>query len=228
MKLYSNVCIDGNTSIGEATQIFPFVTIGYVPQDLKYNGEHSKVIIGTNNTIREHVTIHLGTQKGGMLTKIGNNCLLMVGSHIAHDCIVGNNVIMANNATLAGHVVIGDYAIIGGLSAIHQFVRVGHNAILGGVSALVQDLIPYGSAKGARATLESINIVGMKRRGFDRQIIQTVLKAFKYLFASSDYTFTKRLEDVKKQYTNNRCILEIISFLESPSTRNTCMMLNKK
>src|SRR6185369_14225842 len=149
----------GNTQIGENTKVFPFASIGHAPQDLKYKGEKSKLVIGKNNVIREHVTINPGTEGGGMLTQIGDNCLLMVGAHVAHDCRVGNNVIMANNATLGGHVLVDDFAIIGGLSAVHQFVRIGKHAIVGGMSGVENDVIPYGSVIGERASLAGLNLV---------------------------------------------------------------------
>ena len=169
VNLHSHVHIEGITCIGENTTIFPFAAIGFPPQDLKYNGEKSSVLIGKNNTIREHVTIHSGTKLGRMETVTGDSCLFMVGSHIAHDCIVGNNVVMANNATLAGHVVIEDNVIIGGLAAVHQFVRIGRYSIIGGVSAVVNDVIPYASVAGDRAKLLGVNTRGLRRTWFQQQ-----------------------------------------------------------
>ncbi len=225
VKLCSHVCIDGRTYVGEETQIYPFASIGHIPQDLKYDGENSEVIIGKNNTIREYVTIHPGTKQGNMKTTIGNNCLFMVNSHIAHDCIVGNNVILANNATLGGHVTVGDYAILGGLSAVHQFVRIGAHAIVGGVSAIVEDLIPYGSAAGKRANLLGINITGMKRRNFARAEIHAVRHAFKEIFGQAQHyeSFAKRVELVMSKYGHIQSVAEIISFLRDNSVRSICL-----
>ena len=179
VKIYSHVNLDGYTIIGSDTQIFPFASIGTVPQDLKYKGEKSKLLIGSNNIIREYVTMNPGTKGGGLITKIGNNCLFMIGSHVAHDCFIGNNVIMANNATLAGHVCIDDFAILGGLSAVHQFVRIGKHAMVGGMSGVENDVIPYGSVMGDRAFLSGLNIIGLKRRGFNRNEIQDLRTVFR-------------------------------------------------
>jgi len=168
VSLLAHVVIEGRTTIGAGTRIFPFASIGFEPQDLKYRGEESSLEIGSNNTIREYVTMNPGTAGGGMVTRVGNNSLFMVGVHIAHDCQVGDGVVMANNATLAGHVVIEDHAILGGLSAVHQFCRIGRHAMVGGLSAVVRDVIPYGQATGDRARLSGVNIVGMQRSGFSR------------------------------------------------------------
>ena len=156
--LISHAVVEGRTKVGENTTIYPFASIGHRPQDLKYQGEPSTLMIGRNNTIREHVTMNPGTEGGGMVTKVGDDCLFMVGSHVAHDCQLGNSVIMANNATLAGHVEVGDYAVLGGLCAVHQFVRIGRHAMIGGKSAVESDVIPYGSVLGNRAYLSGLNI----------------------------------------------------------------------
>ena len=168
VTLEAHVVIGGRTAIGAQCHIFPFASIGLAPQDLKYDGEPSELIIGDNNIIREHVTMNPGTTGGGMVTRIENNCLFMVASHVAHDCKIGNHVIMANNATLAGHVEIGDWAILGGLAAVHQFVRIGRHAMVGGMSGVENDVIPYGSVVGNRAQLAGLNVIGLKRRGFSR------------------------------------------------------------
>ena len=173
--LHSHVVIDGQTVVGEGTNIYPFASIGLPPQDLKYKGEDSSLIIGARNQIREHVTMNPGTEGGGMKTIIGDDCLFMIGSHVAHDCIIGNHVILANNATLGGHVQVGDFAIIGGLSGIHQFVRIGAHAMVGGMSGVEQDLIPYGSAMGERAKLRGLNLIGLQRRDFSREDINLSL-----------------------------------------------------
>ncbi len=221
VELFSHVCIDGHTRIGEKTQIYPFASIGYAPQDLKYNGEKSLLIIGANNIIRENVTIHPGTHKGSVQTTIGNDCLFMVGSHIAHDCIVGNNVIMANNATLGGHVTVGDNAIIGGLAAVHQFVRIGRNAIIGGVSAVVQDVIPFGSAAGDRAKLIGINIIGMQRHNHTKEEIHAVRKAYQKIFLEKNHTFHDRVESLAKEKEDG--VLAIVNFLRNSSSRSICL-----
>lgn len=224
VRLISHVCIDGYTKIGASTVIYPFASIGFTPQDLKYNGEKSTLQVGKNNTIREYVTMHPGTSGGTLQTVVGDNCLFMVGAHVAHDCIVGSHVIMANNATLGGHVVVGDYAIIGGLSAVHQRVRIGSHAIVGGMSGIAEDVIPYGNAKGERANLAGINIVGMRRRGFVAETIHEIQDAYVYLFdAKSEDTFNARLNALKNKYASNAAIIEIIEFLDKAGSRGFCM-----
>ena len=220
--LHAHVCIAGLTTIDEGTQIFPFASIGYQPQDLKYAGEPSVLTIGSHNVIREHVTINPGTEGGGMITKVGNRCLFMVGSHIAHDCQVGNHVILANNATLAGHVTVGDGAIIGGLSAIHQFVRIGRHAIIGGMSGVEKDVIPYGSVLGERADLAGLNLVGLKRRNVDREVIHALRGAYRELFESHEGIFAERIRVVRDMYANDE-VQEVLDFLEANTDRSFCM-----
>ena len=222
VKIYSHVNLDGYTIIGSDTQIFPFASIGTVPQDLKYKGEKSKLLIGSNNIIREYVTMNPGTKGGGLITKIGNNCLFMIGSHVAHDCFIGNNVIMANNATLAGHVCIDDFAILGGLSAVHQFVRIGKHAMVGGMSGVENDVIPYGSVMGDRAFLSGLNIIGLKRRGFSRNEIQDLRTVFRLIF-SIEGTISERLKDAGKMYKKNKVVMEIVNFIKlKNSSRAIC------
>ena len=221
--LKSHVTIGGNTSIGKNCTIYPFASIGHAPQDLKYKGEKSRLIIGDNNVIREHVTMNPGTEGGGMLTQIGNNCLFMVNAHVAHDCRIGNNVILVNNATLGGHVEIGDFAIIGGLSAIHQFVRIGHHAMIGGMSGVEHDVIPYGSVIGERANLAGLNLVGLKRRGFDRDTIHALRNAYKTLFEDSEGTLAERAEKVKADYGAVEAVLEILGFMGDKGSRSLCI-----
>ncbi len=221
VKLVAQVHISGNTKIGDNTKVFPFASLGTQPQDLKYNGEEVFLEIGSNNSIREHVTMNPGTMQGGHYTRVGNNCLFMMGSHVAHDCVVGNNVILANNATLAGHVQVGDNAIIGGLSAIHQFVRIGANAMVGGMSGIESDVIPYGNAFGERASLNGLNLVGLKRKGFNRESINVLRGAFKELF-SQEGTLEERLKKTKQTYQSNPEIGEIVSFLENAKDRAVC------
>jgi len=216
--LRSHVVVDGRTSVGAGTQIYPFASIGLPPQDLKYRGEDSRLVIGRNNVIREYVTMNPGTEGGGMETRIGDNGLFMIGAHVAHDCRVGNNVIMVNNATLGGHVVIGDFAVIGGLAAVHQFVRVGAHAMIGGLSGVEQDVIPFGTVTGERASLSGLNIIGMKRRGFDRDAIHGLRSAFKSIF-NDEGTLGDRVDAVANIHAENEAVRQVIEFIRSESTR---------
>ncbi|MEC7488444.1 MAG: acyl-ACP--UDP-N-acetylglucosamine O-acyltransferase [Pseudomonadota bacterium] len=219
--LTSHVVLSGRTEIGPNCRIYPFTCLGLPPQDMKYEGEPSTLKIGANNIFREQVTVNPGTQGGGMITSIGNNCLLMVGAHVAHDCRVGNQVVMANNATLAGHVSVEDYAIIGGLSAIHQYCRVGRHAMVGGMSGVENDVIPYGSVMGDRAHLSGLNIIGMKRRGFSRSDITALRKAYRLMFAEEG-TLSERLEDVLESFAEHDAIMEVVNFIRSDSSRAIC------
>ena len=225
--LKSHVVIDGDTTIGKNNTIFPFATVGLVPQDLKFAGENSQLIIGDNNTIREHVTIHLGTKDGGMITKIGNNCLLMVGVHVAHDCLIGNDVILANNATLAGHVQIDDNVVIGGLSAVHQFVRIGKGAMIGGMSGVENDVIPFGLVMGERAHLAGINLVGMKRQNISRDEIHALRNFYKQVFENDgDANFLNRVTEVSQDFSQNSTIQEVMNFINSETSRSFCKPKN--
>jgi UDP-N-acetylglucosamine acyltransferase len=216
-----HICIDGNTVIGNNNIIFSFAVIGEIPQDLKYKGEKSQLIIGNNNRIREHSTIHLGTESGNMVTIIGDNCLLMIGSHVAHDCVIGSNVILANNATLAGHVEVGDYAIIGGLSAIHQFVRIGKHAMIGGMSGVENDVIPYGMVMGERAFLAGLNLVGLKRRGFERESIHALRSFFKQLFIEeNNKSFSEKIAKLAANYDQD-IVKEVIAFINSQTSNRS-------
>jgi UDP-N-acetylglucosamine acyltransferase len=217
--LHSHVSIAGDTEIGEGTQIFPFASLGHAPQDLKFKGEKSRLIVGKHNTIREHVTMNPGTEGGGLLTQVGDNCLFMVGTHVAHDCIIGNHVIMANNATLAGHVHVGDGAIIGGLSAVHQFVRIGAGAMIGGMSGVESDVIPFGSVIGERAWLAGLNLIGLKRRKLERSDIHALRNAFKALFESDEGTLAERAEKVKAEYGDTIAVAEVLQFMGADSSR---------
>ncbi|MEK6745721.1 MAG: acyl-ACP--UDP-N-acetylglucosamine O-acyltransferase [Pseudomonadota bacterium] len=222
-RLLSHVAISGNTTIGENCQIFPFASIGFAPQDLKYHGEPSELTIGNNNVIREYVTINPGTEGGGMLTQVGNNCLFMVSSHVAHDCKLGNNVILANNATLAGHVEVGDFSIIGGLAAIHQFVRIGSHAVIGGMSGVEHDVIPYGSVMGERANLAGLNLIGLKRRGFDRDTIHALRNAYKMIFEEEEGTLAARADKARTVYSEVSAVLDILSFMDDKGSRSLCI-----
>jgi UDP-N-acetylglucosamine acyltransferase len=222
-RLVSHVSISGNTTIGKNCQIFPFASLGHIPQDLKYHGEPSSLEIGDNNVVREHVTMNAGTEGGGMLTKVGNNCLFMVGAHVAHDCKLGNHVILANNATLAGHVEVGDFCIIGGLAAVHQFVRIGAQAVIGGMSGVEHDVIPYGSVMGERANLAGLNLVGLKRRGFDRDTIHALRNAYKMIFEESEGTLALRAEKAKEEYKEFAAVQDILSFMSDKGSRSLCV-----
>ncbi|MCD8497325.1 MAG: acyl-ACP--UDP-N-acetylglucosamine O-acyltransferase [Alphaproteobacteria bacterium] len=219
--LKSHVVVEGHTSIGENCRIFPFSSLGLAPQDLKFAGEESTLVIGDNNTIREYVTMNPGTKDGGMETIVGSNCLFMVSSHVAHDCRVGNNVIMANNATIAGHVTVGDHAIIGGLSAVHQFVRIGSHAIIGGMSGVENDVIPYGRVKGERAHLAGLNLIGLERRGFGKDDIRLMQRAFNQMFGEEG-TLDDRLESVARDFANDDTVMEILSFAREKTRFPLC------
>lgn len=221
VSLAAHIVIDGWTTIGEGTRVFPFAAIGLEPQDLKYQGEASSLVIGRHNTIREYVTLNPGTAGGGMVTRVGDHCLLMVGAHVAHDCQIGDHVIMANNATLAGHVVIEDYAILGGLSAVHQFVRIGRHAMIGGMSGVERDVIPYGQVMGDRARLAGLNIIGMQRRGFSRDDIQGLRSAYDFLF-SADGTLSDRVNEAAERFGGIAPVAEIIAFIRADSSRAIC------
>ncbi len=221
VTVMSHVVVNGRTSIGANTKVYPFASIGLAPQDLKYKGEPSRLEIGCNNIIREHVTMHAGTEGGGMVTRVGNNCLFMVACHVAHDCQIGDHVIMVNNATLGGHVMVGDWAILGGLAAVHQFVRIGRHAMLGGLSGVEADVIPYGSVTGVRARLQGLNIVGLKRRGVSRDNIHVLRNAARLLFAQEG-TLAERLEDVAELFHDNRAVMEIVDFIRAESQRSIC------
>ena len=225
--LKSHVIIEGNTTIGKNNTIFPFTTIGVIPQDLKFHNEKSKLIIGDKNTIREHVTIHLGTQDGGMITQIGSNNLLMVGVHIAHDCLVSDNVILANNATLAGHVKVGNHVVIGGLSAVHQFVRIGDYAMIGGMSGVENDVIPYGLVMGERASLAGLNLVGMKRNNISRDEIHALRNFYKLVFEENvSQNFVERSTKIAQEFSNNSTVKKVLSFINSETSRSFCQPKN--
>jgi len=221
----SNVVIMGSTVIGKQNIIYPFAVIGNPPQDLKFKGEKSDLIIGDNNTFREYVTINPGTKGGGLVTKIGNNCLLMIGVHIAHDCAIGDNVILANNVSLAGHVSIDDFAILGGISGVHQFVRIGCHSMVGAMSGVDSDVIPYGSVVGNRANLSGLNIIGLKRRNFSRKIIHDLRKAYRLLFAPEG-TIQERLADVSEEFGKNEPVMDIVNFIIGDTTRAICQPKN--
>lgn len=221
ITLKSHVVVDGITTIGDGTIIYPFASIGTAPQDLKYKGEKSELIIGKNNTIREHVTMNPGTEEGGMKTVIGDNCLFMMATHVAHDCILGDHVIMANNATLGGHVVVGDRVLIGGLAAVHQFVRIGSYAVIGGMSGVESDVIPFGRVKGERASLAGLNLVGLERGGFTKDQIRVIQRAFKGIF-DGEGNLDQRLDTVADQNQENDLVTKIVDFARNREKFGLC------
>ncbi|MCB1681611.1 MAG: acyl-ACP--UDP-N-acetylglucosamine O-acyltransferase [Rhodospirillales bacterium] len=226
VRLVSHVYIEGATTIGENTIVYPFASLGTPPQDLKYAGEKSELIIGKNNTIREHVTMNPGTQQGAMKTIIGDNGLFMMATHVAHDCVIGNNVIMANNATLGGHVHIGDFAVLGGLSAVHQFVRIGSHAIVGGMSGVENDVIPFGRVKGERAFLAGLNLIGLERRGFTKDKIKNLQRAFNQMFGDEG-TLDQRIEMVAADFAEDDLIMSVITFAREKSKFPLCQPQKK-
>jgi UDP-N-acetylglucosamine acyltransferase len=227
VQLISHVVVDGHTTIGSGTAVYPFASLGTRPQDLKYKGEASTLEIGKNNQIREYVTMSPGTEGGGMATRVGDNCLFMMSTHVAHDCIIGNNVILANNATLAGHVTIGDFAIIGGLSAIQQFVRIGPHAMIGGMCGIKSDVIPYGLVMGSEAHLSGLNLVGLERRGFSRDDVRNLRSAYRMLFANEG-TMAERVEEVAKLYQNASQIDAVLDFIRSRDGKPLCQPKNEE
>ena len=224
VELISNVHIEGNTTIGAGTKIFPFASIGTQPQDLKFKGEKNSLIIGQNNLIREYVTINPGTEGGGSKTIIGNNCLFMISSHIAHDCKIGNNVIIANNVPLGGHVTIEDSVIIGGNSAVQQFTRIGRLAMIGGMTGVLKDVIPFGLSLGNRNYLQGLNLIGLRRQKYDNKKIMGLDKAFKDIFASKN--LHENLSKINGEYKDNELVNEVIKFIEKDKKRPLCSPLN--
>lgn len=222
VKIHSHVLIDGNTIINENVKIFSFAAIGNHPQDLKYNGENSKLIIGKNTTIRENTSINTGTLGGGMVTTIGENCLIMSNCHIGHDSTIGNNCILATGTGLAGHVEIGESTVVGGMSGIQQFVKIGNNVMIGGMTAIREDIIPFGQVFGNPAILKGINLIGLKRLNFPKEEIQAIRKTFKELFNNDQKPFSERIEFVSKEYLNSESVQRIITFLSNDRSRPLC------
>lgn len=217
--LHSHVALAGLTRIGAGTEIFPFASIGHAPQDLKYAGERTELVIGARNRIREHVTMNPGTAGGGGVTRVGDDNLFMVGTHVAHDCRIGSGVIMANNATLGGHVVVEDGVILGGLAAVHQHVRLGRRAMIGGLSGVVADVIPFGSVTGERAHLAGLNLVGLRRSGMDRGHIHGLRGAFEEIFAGSG-TLHDRVVAVAERHAGNPLVQELAAFVTADTARS--------
>lgn len=221
-KLHSHIAIDGNTTIGEETEIFPFASIGMAPQDLKFKGEDARLVIGKRNKIREYCTLQPGTAADRMETTIGDDCLFMASTHVAHDCIVGNRVILANCATLAGHVIVGDGAFIGGLSAVRQRVRIGNNAMIGGMSGVENDVIPYGLVMGERAGLAGVNFTGLERLGFEKGDVQMLRSLFKNIFESKDGTFASRIEKAINEPNKNALTERVLNFIQEKPGAALC------
>jgi len=224
-ELISHVVLAGRTRIGPGTRIFPFASIGHEPQDLKYKGELSTLDIGRDCVIRESVTMNPGTAGGGMRTVIGDACTFLAGAHVAHDCIVGQGCIFSNNAMIAGHCRVGDFVIIGGGAGVHQFVRIGAHAFVGGMSALENDVIPYGMALGNRAYLAGLNLIGLRRRGFSREAIHDLRRAYRLLFANEG-TLKERLLDVAQAFEGDAIVNEILSFISEGGDRSLCTPRN--
>jgi UDP-N-acetylglucosamine acyltransferase len=222
VQLLSHVVIEGNTQVGEACVVHPFAVLGGPPQHMAYKGEPTGLTIGARNIIREHVTMHTGTVGGRGVTVVGSDSLYMAGAHVAHDCIVGDHVTLANAATLGGHVHLADYVFMGGLSAVHQFSRIGRYSFIGGLAAVTKDVIPYGSVWGNHAHLEGLNLVGLRRRGFSREVINQLRAAYRLLFADEG-TFQERLEDVSEAYAASPEVMEIIGFIRADASRPLCL-----
>jgi len=222
VELIAHVAVAGRTEIGARTRIWPFASIGHQPQDLKYAGEASRLEIGADCMIREHVTANPGTAGGGMVTRIGDRCLLMVGAHVGHDCRIGDGAILANNATLAGHVSVGDHAFLGGLSAVHQFVRLGAHCMIGGMSGVEKDVIPFGSVLGNRAELGGLNVVGLKRRGFDRETIHAIRAAYRLIFGQGEGALAERAAEAAARWPDTPAVQEMARFILADSARKFC------
>jgi UDP-N-acetylglucosamine acyltransferase len=223
VKIYSHVVIDGHTTIGARSQVFPFAVLGLAPQSNHYKGEPTSLEIGDDCLIREHVTIHRGTIKGGMKTTIGNHCHIMIASHVGHDCHIGNFVTMANNATLGGHVTVGDYVNIGGLAAIHQFVRIGAYAMISGTAGVNEDVIPFGTIMAMRAKLGGLNLIGMKRHGFGREDIHGLRNAYKLLAKDQAGTLEERLNKIRAFYGTYKPVMDLLSFIEQDPKKPLCL-----
>ncbi len=225
VELISNVHIEGNTKIGKGTKIYPFASIGTAPQDLKFKGEENSLEVGENNTIREYVTINPGTAGGGNKTKVGNNCLFMIASHVAHDCNIGNNVVIANNVPLGGHVTIEDFVVIGGNSAVQQFTRIGRLAMIGGMTGVLKDVIPFGLSFGNRNYLKGINLIGLRRKKYDNKKILELDEAYKKIFSSNN--LQENLSKINGEYKGNELVQEVTNFIEKDKKRPICTPLSE-
>lgn len=218
VEVKSHAIVTGWTEVGDGTVIFPFATVGEIPQDLKYSGERTRLIVGRRNRIREGVTMNTGTEGGGGITRVGDDCLFMTGAHVGHDAQVGNRVILANQVAIAGHCIIGDDVIVGGLSGIHQFVRVGRGAIIGAVTMVTNDVMPYGLVQGPRGELDGLNLVGLKRRGVDRPGISALRAAYHEL-AQGEGSFLERARKLAET-TESPHVREMTEFILGASDRS--------
>ena len=225
-KIHSHVNVMGNTTIGKENEIFPFTSIGNEPQDLKYQGEENSLIIGDKNKIREYVNINPGTKAGGGITKIGNNNLFMVFSHIAHDCEIENNIVLANNVQVGGHVKIQNYAIIGGSCAIHQFSRIGELAMIGGMTGVLSDVIPFGLSLGNRNFLSGLNLIGLRRAKISNEDIKIMTEAYKEIFKTN--TYRENIENLNEKIKKNKFVEKIIKFINADKKRPICAPENFK
>jgi len=218
--IHSHVNILGNTKIGKKNIFYPMSSIGSDPQDLKYKGEKTSLIMGDGNIIREHVTINTGTIQDNGITKIGNNNLIMIGAHIAHDCILGNNIVMANNSAIAGHATIEDFVIIGAKCGIQQFVRIGKMAMIGGMTGVSRDVIPYTVSTGNRNFLNGINVIGLRRHKIDNKNIITLTEAYKEFFKTK--SLNDNLDNLKGKYQDNSLVKDILEFINKDKKRPIC------
>ena len=218
--IHPQVNISGNTTLGKETIVYPFASIGNDPQDLKYNGEETNLFIGNNNKIREYVTINPGTKGGGGKTIIGDNCLFMVSSHVAHDCMIGNNVVIANNVALGGHAQINDHVVIGGNSAVQQFTRIGKMAMIGGMCGVVKDVIPFGMAFGNRCELQGLNLIGLRRKDIPNKEILSLSEAYKEIFKTEN--LSKNLLNLDEKFVENYLVKDVIDFINQDKKRPIC------
>ena len=218
--IHSHVNITGHTTIGRNNKIYPFVSIGSDPQDMKYKGEKTKLFIGENNTIREYVTINPGTTQGGGVTKVGNNNLIMISAHIAHDCVIGNNIVIANNAAIAGHAIIEDYVVIGGNCGVQQFTRIGKMAMIGGMTGVSRDVIPYGLSTGNRNYLNGINVIGLRRSNISNSEIIGLTDAYKDIFKTE--SLNDNLNKLTGKFKENNLVKDVIDFINKDKKRPIC------
>jgi len=222
VKLVSQVNIDGHTEVGEDCELYPFVSLGHPPQDFKHKDGKVRLIIGKRNIFRELVNVHPGSDAGKRDTTIGNDCYMMVGSHLAHEGQMGNNVVVSNGVQIGGCVTIGDHAILGGLCAVHQYTRIGAHAFIGGMATVTTDVIPYGSVVGNTAHLAGLNVIGLKRRGFSKKTVRDLRSAYRLLFAQEG-TFAERLDDTARLYKDHELVMEIVEFIKTKDKRNICL-----
>ena len=220
VKIQSHVNITGYTSIGKDNQIYPFASLGNDPQDMKYNGEKTELVIGNKNTIREYTTINPGTLQGGGITRIGNNNLIMIGAHIAHDCIIGNNIVIANNAAIAGHAEIQDNVVLGGNCGVHQFTRIGKMAMIGGMTGVLNDVIPYGLSTGNRNRLQGLNLIGLRRAKFENKDILDLSETYKQIFSTKN--LTENIKNLDNSQKVNPLVKNVIDFITKDKKRSIC------